>query len=170
MCRVLFTGAPGTLEEFWNKSVGCEWFERHPLHDEICRNPTLFVPFGIHGDDGGVYGSSNSVMVLTWGSVVQELVTLDSRILFTGVLLNTAVPGKTLDAMYKVFVWSLNCLAAGFYPEADRMGKEFSPEYEPNRYKLRGATLESSRPPMRFFRTPGRLEMARRGIAPRPEI
>ena len=144
LCQVLFTGAPGTLEDFWNKSAGCEWFERHPLHDEICRNPTLFVPFGIHGDDGGVYGSSNSVMVLTWGSVVQELVTLDSRILFTGVLLNTAVPGKTLDAMYKVFVWSLNCLAAGFYPEADHMGKEFSPEYEPTRYKLRGQRLNQA--------------------------
>jgi hypothetical protein len=140
---VLF-GTPGKIEDFWAKTAGCEWFENHPLHDEICRNPTSFVPIGIHGDDGGVYGSSNSIMVLTWGSVVQELVTLDSRILFTGILLNTAVPSKTLDELYKVFVWSLNCLAAGFYPEADHIGKAFSLDYMPNRYKLRGQRLHQA--------------------------
>lgn len=142
--EMLFKGPPGALEHFWERTSTTTWFQRHPLLAELSAQPGLCIPIGLHGDDGGVYGQSNSVLILTWGSVVQELVTLDSRILFAGVLLNTAVPGKTMEALYKVFVWSLNCLAAGVWPECDHTGRPFSEDYMPKRYALRGQRLHQT--------------------------
>jgi len=139
---VLFKGVPGALQTFWENASW--WCERHPLYEELRATPELCIPIGMHGDEGGVYGSSNSVLVLTWGSVAHELVTLDSRILFAGVLLNTVVPGKTLEALYKVFVWSLNCMARGEYPATDHNGVPFSAAYTPKRHALRGHRLHQT--------------------------
>ena len=140
----LLRGPPGQLENFWAKSAESLWFQQHPLRDEISHRPQLCIPAGLHGDEGGVFGSPNHALVLTWGSVVQELLTLDSRILFAGLLMNSGVPGKTLETLYQVFVWSLNCLAAGVYPEADHTGKPFSEDYTPSRYRLRGQRLHQT--------------------------
>ncbi len=83
----LLRGPPGQLENFWAKSAESLWFQQHPLRDEISHRPQLCIPAGLHGDEGGVFGSPNHALVLTWGSVVQELLTLDSRILFAGLLM-----------------------------------------------------------------------------------
>ena len=141
--ELLLTGPPGALSEFWRHSSRTLWHQRHPI-DAVRSQPAKCVPVGIHGDDASVYGQSNSVLILTWGSVVQELVTLDSRILFAGVLLKTAVPGETLECLYKVLAWSLNCLAEGLHPAADHDGRPFSREHHPERYAKRGQPLNQS--------------------------
>lgn len=139
----LLLGKPGDLEKFWHETAKTTWFQRHPLED-LKANPNNYIPIGVHGDDAGVYNQQNNVLVLTWGSVVQELLTLDSRILFTAVMLNTAVPGKTTEVLYKVFAWSLNCLASGVFPSEDHNGKAFSTDYHPDRHALRGHPLNQS--------------------------
>ena len=49
--------------------------------------------------------------------------------------------GKTLPALYRVLVWSLNALASGRFPTHDHLGREFDESYFPTRAKLGGALL-----------------------------
>jgi len=118
----LLSGPAGTLEQFWEHTAETEWFQRHPLQHEIEASPQLCVPIGIHGDDAGVF-SNDKVMVLTWGSVARELRTLDSRLLFCAVAYRHAVHGKSIEAAYEVLTWSLQCLAAGVWPDVDHKGR-----------------------------------------------
>ena len=135
----LMTGPVGYLQSFWDETSSTRWFDRHPL-PELHAAPHLCVPIGIHGDDAGVY-NAEQVLVLTWCSVARELLTLDSRILFTAVLVNHCVPLKTVDVLYKVFRWSLNCLASGTFPHADHDGVECSVDHHPARFANAGMPL-----------------------------
>jgi hypothetical protein len=51
----------------------------------------LCVPLGLHWDDAGVFGAQK-MLVLTWGSVAKELLTLDGRLLFSVVSYAHMVP------------------------------------------------------------------------------
>jgi len=66
----------------WNNAaaVGDDWYRNHPSIPT--RTPSRRIPVGIHGDDAGVQGQAQ-VFTLTWGSLVLQLPTLDSRIIFT---------------------------------------------------------------------------------------
>ena len=120
----LMTGPRGHLEAFWEGTSSTSWYKKHPM-PELHAAPHLAVPIGIHGDEGGVYGSGEQVLVITWCSCARDLLTLDSRILFAAVLCNHRVPMKTNETLYKVLRWSLNCLAEGKFPHADHEGKIF---------------------------------------------
>jgi hypothetical protein len=54
-------------------------------------DPNLCVPLGLHWDDTGVFGAQR-MLVLTWGSVARELLTLDGRLLFAVVTYAHMVP------------------------------------------------------------------------------
>jgi len=148
LVSVLFAGrkntedTPGALEEYWSKVAHTKWMQSHPLLGEIQRQPNLCFPFGIHGDDAGVF-LNQKVLVLTFGSVAVEEQTLDTRILFTSVPIWKAVPGKTLNEVYKVFVWSLNYLQLGVWPHEDHTGKPFSRQHHPERFEKAGHSLTS---------------------------
>ena len=139
----LMTGPRGHLEAFWEGTSSTSWYKKHPV-PELHAAPHLAVPIGIHGDEGGVYGSGEQVLVITWCSCARDLLTLDSRILFAAVLCNHRVPMKTNETLYKVLRWSLNCLAEGKFPHADHEGKEFSPQYHPARFTKAGKPLTSN--------------------------
>ena len=87
------------------------WYQRHPV---IHAKPAhLRVPLGIHGDDAGVHGS-NQVLVLTWGGVASKLPTLDSRLAFSMVRVADVVAGRTLKTLLDVLVWSFQvCVLLG---------------------------------------------------------
>ena len=135
----LLTGPDGNLQRFWANTSSTRWFQKHPL-PELHSDPSLCVPIGIHGDDAGVFGSEK-VLVLTWCSVARDHVTLDSRILFSAVLGNHCVPLKTVETLYKVFAWSLNCLASGEFPAVDHNGVAFSKTYMQWRFARAGLPL-----------------------------
>ena len=46
--------------------MGDNWFRNHPVIQSSPANRR--IPFGIHGDDAGVHGK-NQVLVLTWGGM-----------------------------------------------------------------------------------------------------
>ena len=77
--KVMF-GGDGILEQFWREAatINDDWFRSHPVISRVA-NPSLMVPLGIHGDDAGVQGQEQ-VLVITWGSVVHKQCSLDARI------------------------------------------------------------------------------------------
>lgn len=138
----LLIGPPGALENFWDKTSSTEWFQRHPVQ-ELRHSPRLVVPCGMHGDDAGVF-QTEKVLVLTWGSVVRELLTLDSRLLFSAVTYRHAVLNSSIDELYAIFAWSMNVLACGEFPACDHRGVPFSPDYHPQRFRMAGTKLTQS--------------------------
>ena len=141
---VLF-GSPKELQSWWDdaKRVGGSWHENHPVINDVA-NPALRVPLGIHGDDAGVHGNEQ-VLVITWGSVVPRLPTLDSRMLFSMIKVSDIYPHDTLQTVYDVLRWSFECLACGKFPRADHAGKLFSKVYMPQRFKMAGKPLAGGR-------------------------
>ena len=109
------------------------------LH-ELQQEPEKCVPIGIFGDDAGVF-ATKQVLVLLWGSVATQTLTLDSRLLFTAVTYAHIVPEKTLRVLYQVLVCSLNCLASGRFPHADHRGVPFGDTYCPRRRDKAGQLL-----------------------------
>ena len=77
--KELLCGPDGNLQNFWHQSTG-RWRTHHPI-PEVHSAPGQCIPLGIFGDDAGVY-AAQKVLVLLWGSVALEALTLDSRILF----------------------------------------------------------------------------------------
>ena len=98
------------------------------------------VPLGIHGDDAGVQGQEQ-VLVITWGSVVHKQCTLDSRIVFTMLKVADIVPNDTMETIYNVLRWSFQALADGEFPAADHLGQLFSKTHHPQRFKMVGKKL-----------------------------
>ena len=138
----LMTGGTANLKHFWEQSRETDWYKALPVIGLDANPHETLIPIGHHGDDVGVYGLEK-VLVMTWGSVATGLTTLDSRLVFTGVYVKQLVEDVTLNAIHKVFAWSLRCLANGVYPAQDHTGKAFSAEHHPHRFKL--ATQEDPR-------------------------
>ena len=136
----LMTGPRGNSQAFWQGTSSTDWYKKHPM-PELHAAPHKAVPIGIHGDEGGVYGSGEQVLVITWCSVARDLLTLDSRILFATVLVRHCVPLKTNETLYKVLRWSLNCLAEGVFPHEDHEGVKFSKEHHRTRFANAGKPL-----------------------------
>jgi len=137
----LFIGGLANLRDWWREAerIGGTWFSQHP----VIRNfpdPLSRIPIGIHGDDAGVHGQEQ-VLVLTWCSVAHQKPTLDSRIVFTMVKVADIVHPITLHTVYSVLTWSLEALATGQYPFRDHLGNLFTEETDPRRFKLAGKLL-----------------------------
>ena len=132
---------PTETNSFWeNEQIRSKWFEKHPLREEIMRDPTKAFPIGIHGDDAGAF-QREKVLVLTWNAVAVSLTTLDSRILFIALSLLHTVANKTLPMVYRVLAWSINALQMGVHPYEDHLGQLFSKSHHPRRFAKRGMPL-----------------------------
>ena len=136
----LITGGPANLLRWWSDAarIGGSWYTNHPV---IAAEPEPLrrVPFGLHGDDAGMHGQ-DQVLVLTWGSVALQKSTLDSRIVFTMIKCSSLGPG-TMHNILNVLRWSLDALADGRYPDADHNGVPFTAASDKHRFMLAGRTI-----------------------------
>ena len=75
-------GDKATLQGFWDAASAAndDWYKNHPV---IAATPAeLCIPVGTHGDDAGVHGDEQ-VLVITWNGLTFKHATLDSRHVFT---------------------------------------------------------------------------------------
>ena len=136
----LFTGDADELAKWWRdaQDINDEWYRTNPVIEST--GPLCRVPVGIHGDDAGVHGRQQ-VLVLSWGSVVKPLPTFDSRIIFTMLRVADIIKMDTMDKIFEVLQWSLNALSDGHYPLEDHERIPFSKTHHPHRYKMAGKPL-----------------------------
>jgi hypothetical protein len=142
----LLTGGEDNLLQFWRAAEAHKdhWYEQHPVIKRVA-DARLRIPIGMHGDDAGVHGTQQ-VLVITWNSVAVKRPTLDNRIVFTMIRVAELVKdgAATLQEMMDVFRWSLHALSDGMYPVADHKGRPFDQQHHPARYKLAGRPLTSA--------------------------
>ena len=128
-------------------NAGDEWYRLHPVVAGVPAE--LRIPMGIHGDDAGVHGGEQ-VLVISWNGVTFKRPTLDSRIVFT--MLRVANIGPdTMTRIYEVLKWSFDALASGCFPAKDPWGKAFGSDYMPERARVAGNFL-AQRPDGRYYR------------------
>ena len=81
-----------------------------------------------------------SVLVISWGSVVFKGSTVDTRLLFSAIL-TRHIEDATVDTLYSVLQWSFEALATGRFPAKDHEGKYFSDSHHPDRFAKAGRSL-----------------------------
>ena len=114
----MFTGGDEALCAWWSEATnkGGGWFDNHPVIKNT-PDPAMRIPFGMHGDDAGVAGNEQ-ILVSIWNSVAVSRATIDNRLLFTMVKVRDILKPVTLHQIYKVWVWSLNALGGGCFPDS----------------------------------------------------
>jgi hypothetical protein len=135
--KYLFYGSDEELLQWWSDAASVPdntWYQYHPVIQEV--EASRRIPFGIHGDDASMRGSE-SILVVSWGSVVRKMPTIESRLVFSMLKLRHILKDpqdSTMTEFYKVFVWSLQALSSGEFPSCDHNGVPFSNTYHPQRY------------------------------------
>ena len=139
--HALFTGGDENLQAWWDRAseVDDSWYQQHPVIRSQ-PDPLRRVPVGIHGDDAGMRGSE-SILVVTWGSVVKKGPTLDTRLLFSMLKQREIEKDVTMDQFYNVLRWSFEHLASGKFPTRDHNGIPFSEDYDIRRFRQRDKWL-----------------------------
>lgn len=133
-------GSAEELRKWWDGAADLddEWYRNHPVIRSSL--PEHRVPIGLHGDDAGVHGQEQ-VLVITWNALTKKMPTIDNRIVFTMLRCRDILGSTTMNVIYNVLRWSLEALAIGRHPSCDHNGKMFGQSYEPKRFMLAGTPL-----------------------------
>jgi len=111
----LLAGAPGACAEFWKAMAATDFVSRHPALSRASWKDT--IPIGMHGD-GGKFSHQDSLLTITWNSLLGEGQTMQKRFLFTVIRKSDMVDG-TLSALMNIFSWSCNAMLKGKFPKVD---------------------------------------------------
>ena len=102
-------GLEGATGQFWKGMEKTKFVQLHPVLDPSMYTKT--IPIGMHGDAGG-FTEHESLIVISWNSLLATGTTRSKRFLFT-VLPKKECTKGTLDAIFKVFAWSVNIMLTG---------------------------------------------------------
>ena len=110
------------VEQFWNQALekGDDRFHGHPaLEGRMWKKTTL--PLFLHGD-GVEYQTRDSLMIYSWGSLLQQMGSLSSHFYVASFPKSCTEPG-TWDTMQEWICWSFAALQNGYHPSQDPWGK-----------------------------------------------
>jgi hypothetical protein len=110
------------VESFWNQALekGDGRFKNHPaLEGRMWKKTTL--PLFLHGD-GVEYQTRDSLMIYSWGNLLQQMSSLSSHFYIASFPKSCTVP-ETWDTMQEWICWSFAALQNGYHPSHDPWGK-----------------------------------------------
>ena len=110
------------VESFWNQALekGDDRFKNHPaLEGRMWKKTTL--PLFLHGD-GVEYQTRDSLVIYSWGSLLQQMSSLSSHFYIASFPKSCTVP-ETWDTMQEWICWSFAALQNGYHPSHDPWGK-----------------------------------------------
>ena len=116
-----------SLREFWEEQ---NWLANPKLKNFCFRDAAAcekIIPLVLHGD-GGEFQDRDSLNVVSFGGLLNKSGHCLDRLLLMGAWPKSCtVKGNdgTWAAIWKVLVWSLNCLTDGVFPAVDAHGRAF---------------------------------------------
>jgi hypothetical protein len=116
--RKHLAGPIGACRNFWNCIKESPFVVEHENLAPATWPST--VPLGFHAD-AGAFTKQDSVYVFSWNSLVGRGTTHQKRFVFTVARKGSMTDGS-LDAILKVFAWSMNSLLAGETPTVGPLG------------------------------------------------
>jgi hypothetical protein len=117
--RKAIAGPIGAARQFWTSIENSPFVMNHPNMPRHLWPST--VPLGFHAD-GGAFSKQDSLMTISWNSLLGTGTTFSKRFLFSVIRKNEMGPA-TLDSMLQIFSWSMNALLDGRMPELDPFGR-----------------------------------------------
>ena len=99
---------------------GTPFFREHPGMDPDRLSTT--IPLGLYGD-GGAFSHQDSLLVLTWNSLLGVGSTMEKKFLMTCIKKSDIGPG-TYEDLFSILSWSFNVLLTGLSPAVDWLGRE----------------------------------------------
>ena len=110
-------GTVGATREYWEHLQDATFVKNHPL----LTNFDATIPIGIHGDAGS-FSKQDSLMVLSWNSVLGSGTTRYKRFVITFIR-KSVYTKATLDRIMEIVAWSFNTMAKGTPPAFDWSGR-----------------------------------------------
>ena len=105
---------------FWQNCK--DFVSGHPtLKDKSRSELRKIIPLGFHGD-GGAFSEAESVVVISWNSLIGAGSAKDTRLVFTFVK-KSDLDTEAYNILWRVFSWSMNCLLSGKFPTEDWLGR-----------------------------------------------
>ena len=115
-------GDAGAAKAFWQSMSDTAIVREHPglppCDWERC------IPIGFHGD-ASAFSHQDSLYAFIWNSLIGVGSTTAKRFLFTVVKKSQSDP-DTMQAIFKVFAWSMNVLLTGLTPDTDWLMRPLS--------------------------------------------
>ena len=113
-------GSEGSPEAFWRGLRDSPILKDHPLQE---KDWATCIPLGLHGD-GGAFSKQDSLFVLSWNSLCAGAASegFARRFIFT-IVRKRVMTTETMDALWKIFSWSMNNLFTGITPSTDWEGR-----------------------------------------------
>jgi hypothetical protein len=111
-------GPPGSALQYWEKIRDSPYMTKHPNFPRSSWQFTM--PIGFHGDAGS-FSNEDSLLVLSWNSLLGKGCTRRKRFVFT-FLRKSEYTQATLDLVFRIFAWSTNQMASGSTSCTDYMG------------------------------------------------
>ena len=109
------------LEKFWTQAekLGDDRLQHHPMKTNGWKKNT--IPLFLHGD-GVEYQNRDTLMVYSWGSLLQQLTTLCNHFLIAD-FPKSCTDAETWGTMMSWICWSFAALEKGQHPTHDPEGK-----------------------------------------------
>ena len=125
LAHELLVGNETELEEYWERSKTSAWYRAHPGRHLVERHPRKCIPVRIWGDDAAAT-KDKSLYCLSVSSVVTlHLASLFSRMLIFAVTVGRFV---NLEPLWRMLLWSLQCLLDGIMPAVDHLNQPLTGE------------------------------------------
>ena len=96
-----------------------EWFEVHPLKDEILQNPHLHIPLRLYGDEVALNFNGKKMMVITISPARCRLPSWDCKWLYCVLPMERIIPRATFKPICQLIGWVFKVLGSGRQPVAD---------------------------------------------------
>ena len=106
-------GPEGAAEEYWSNVRQTEFVRRHLYLSDYKHT----LPIGMHGD-AGPYSKQDSILVISWNSLLGTGTTRTKRFAFTFVR-KVDYTAETLNRIWQLLAWSFNAMAKGEHPRID---------------------------------------------------
>ena len=106
-------GPPGAVKEYWDHIMHSDFVQKHPQLNDYFHT----APLGFHGD-AGAFSKQDSLMVFSFNGLLSSGRTRTKRFLFSTIR-KADYTRETLDAMLKVFSWSMNIMLEGLTPASN---------------------------------------------------
>ena len=96
-----------------------EWFQVHPLKDDILENPQLHMPLRLYGDEIALNFNGKKMMVITISPARCQLTSWDCTWLYCVMPMERVIPRATFQPICQSISWVFKVLGSGTHPRAN---------------------------------------------------
>ena len=136
-----FAPSASEVREFWIPYARTPFVTKHPV--VRAADWDVVLPFGFHGD-AGPFSKNDGLFCLSFNGLLGEGQTMRKRFLATVICDSKKKrDGSTMEAIWRIFGWSLSCIASGTTPHQDWLQRPIEGGGQPLAGRYRGVVVQA---------------------------